>query len=351
MKNKKIAVAVSGGVDSGTALFLLKKQGYDVVAVFNNYFECSDAEYSSSCCSIASERKAREVAEYLDVPYYNIDLRKEFKEKVIEPFVEYYTRGLTPNPCIWCNSRLRFSLLVDKLNSMGIEYMATGHYAVLKEGRLFRAGDTSKDQSYFLFDVPRERFKNVIFPVADITKKEVYKIAENEKLPVRDSKESQDCCILMEDNLSSYLKTNINMQEGEIIDQKGEVIGGHPGYQNFTIGQRRGFGGLGEKSYVIGIIPEENRIIVGPDESLFKDGTEIKINPDTFFASRGDELHVKLRSTHIPAECSIEDFDFSTNICRIKFKQPQRSPAPGQSAVLYKDDEVVGGGEILKYEV
>ena len=352
-RNKKIAVAVSGGVDSGVALFLLKEGGYEVVAVWTDYFECRATSTSSSCCGLDSVRRAGEIAEFLNVPFYKMDFKKEFSEYVIKPFIEYYNRGRTPNPCVWCNTHLRFSRLLDRLKKMGIEYLATGHYAKIVNGRLYRATDKSKDQSYFLYDVEQRRFNNIIFPLGVMKKKDVRKIAGDAKLPVYTAKESQDCCLLMEDNLRSYLMEKVKMKEGEIVNSAGCVIGRHPGYQNFTLGQKSGLGGLEKKMYVVDIIVSENKVVVGEEDKLYKSSISIKI--DKKFAEvllpkvcEGEKLTVKLRSTQPPAECKVVKLDFKNNICKIKFNKPQRAPTPGQSAVFYREDEVIGGGEIIK---
>ncbi len=347
-QSQKIAVAVSGGVDSGVALFLLKQKGYDIIAVFTDYFKCKTSVDSISCCSADSLRRAAQTAEFLNVPFYQMDFRKEFEKNVADLFVEYYNSGRTPNPCVWCNSKLRFSLLIGKLKKIGINYLATGHYAKIINDRLSRATDKKKDQSYFLYDVGVEKFKHIIFPVGEMLKENVYKIAKKNNLPVMDTTESQDCCMLMEEGLQKYLKNKIELTAGEIIDLKGEILGMHYGFQNYTLGQRKGFGGLGKKMYVIDIIPSLNKVVVGNEEDLYKKKIDIKIEPQKFFAEKGERLQVKLRSTHKSVDCKIEKLNFTANICKISFNKMQRAPTPGQSAVLYRKDEVVGGGEIIK---
>jgi len=344
----RVAVGVSGGIDSGTALYILKDQGYDVVAVYTEYFTCSRSLGDGSCCSRESLRRARANADMLDVPFYPIDFKKEFTEKVEQPFVESYGNGLTPNPCVWCNSRLRFSLLMDKLSSMGIGLFATGHYAVIEDGRLFRASDRVKDQSYFLYDIAPERLNSIIFPLGRLLKSDVVRIARDLKLPVSDARESQDCCILMEEELGKYLTDKIAMKEGEIRDAKGRVLGIHRGYQNYTIGQRRGLGGLGRRMYVLDILPSENVVIVGEEESLYRDTITVNYTPDRFRARQGVRYEGTIRSAGAYTGCTVTELDNDLNICKLLFDSPVRAPTPGQSAVLYLGDELIGGGTIQK---
>ncbi|MGM0441558.1 MAG: tRNA 2-thiouridine(34) synthase MnmA [Elusimicrobiota bacterium] len=351
MNGKKVAVAISGGVDSGTVLYLLKEKGYDVTAFYTEYFSCQDkSQTQKACCSRLTLNKARATAEFLDVPFYKLDLRDKFNSQVIEPFVEYYKKGLTPNPCVMCNERLRFSTLLRKIKALGMDYLVTGHYVRLEGTDLFKALDKTKDQSYFLYSVPKKVLGNVRFPLGNYRKSTVRKIAKDANLPVGESPESQDCCILKGNGLPDFLKRHIDMKEGNIIDREGNILGTHPGFQNFTIGQRRGFGGLGRKYYVVEIRPGQNEIVVGSERDLFKNRTEFKFKKENFSEkiSPGEKYEIKLRSTHSGAGCTVESLDLKSNICKIKFNKKQRAPTPGQSAVLYKEDKIAGGGEILK---
>jgi tRNA-specific 2-thiouridylase len=347
--NKKIAVAVSGGVDSGTALALLKDEGHDLIAVFTDHFGCLQSEATNSCCSIESLRMARETAQYLDVPFYKFDFRKYFTERVVEPFVQYYDQGLTPNPCAWCNSRIRFSVLMDKLEAMGVEYMATGHYARIIDGKLYKAEDDGKDQSYFLYDIEKKRLNNIIFPLGEMNKSDVCSIARDKKLPVRKAIESQDLCVFMDDDLGVFLKDKTKIKNGDIVNLDGEIIGEHAGYQNYTIGQRKGLGGLGKKSYVVKIIPSENKIVAGGEQDIYCSAVRFKVShPEDFSVAQGDRVKIKIRSTQPLTDCLIEDFECVSGICKVRFDVPQRLTAPGQLAVLYNSTEVVGGGEIVE---
>ena len=189
---------------------------------------------------------------------------------------------------------------------------------------------------------------SIMFPLGQYKKTEVINIAQSNNLPIRNAKESQDCCVFMEDSLADYLKTKLELKEGDIVDAHGKVLGKHRGFQIYTLGQRRGLGGLGEKMYVCGIDPEKNRIVVGSEKMLYKNKISFKIvNPDSFFVEKGQNLDIKLRSTQEQVNCVVDEIDNFKQICTVKFSEVQRSPTPGQSAVLYDGDKVLGGGEIL----
>ncbi len=343
---KKVAVALSGGVDSATALFLLKQQGYEVVAVFTDYFGCAESSRESSCCAPGALSRARATAAFLDVPFYTLDLRKEFKEEVADPFADAYSRGITPNPCVVCNSRLRFSLLPEKLKAMGIEVLATGHYAALKGTRLFRGADKKKDQSYFLYRVRRENFKKIIFPLAGMLKQEVRRMARRESLPSSEEAESQDSCILSGRTLQGYLKDKVKLRKGEITDKEGALLGEHCGYQNYTIGQGIGLGGMAKRLYVYRVVPDLNRVVAAERKDICRDSVEFRYEEELFFADEGMRVEAKLRSTQEPADAVLEKVESERKICKLRFREPVWAPAPGQSAVLYRDDEVLGGGVI-----
>ncbi|MGM0568185.1 MAG: tRNA 2-thiouridine(34) synthase MnmA [Elusimicrobiota bacterium] len=345
---KKVAVGLSGGVDSAVALYILKEKGFETAAFFADNFDCKSKGHDNSCCSPEGLQRARETALFLNVPFYRMDFRDEFRRIVMEPFVKNYNAGITPNPCIWCNAGLRFSIFLNRLKSIGFDYMATGHYAGLRGERLFMASDKSKDQSYFLYSVDRNNFRNVIFPLSGFKKSSVRKLARQKKLPAKDARESQDSCILSEKTLKEYLQDKTLLREGDIVDGRGNVLGRHQGYQNYTIGQRVRLGGMGTKLYVSDILPEENKIKAEKKENLYLNEVCFRYEENKFFAAEGEKLKAKLRSAQKPADCVIEKLYLSGNICKIRFSGSVWAPAPGQSAVLYRGQQLVGGGEILK---
>ncbi|MFW6134520.1 MAG: tRNA 2-thiouridine(34) synthase MnmA [Elusimicrobiota bacterium] len=347
-RNKKICVGVSGGVDSGTALFILKNSGWEPVSVYTDFF-CNENKNSAIYkYNEKAKKRASQTSDMLNVPFKVFDYTQEFNKFVEKPFIEYYNIGITPNPCIWCNALIRFGILMDEVKNMGIDYIATGHYADIKDNKLFRAGDKTKDQSYFLYQVPRERFKRIVLPLSNKKKDEVIEIARKNGLPVKFDSESQDFCLLLGHNLNTFLNKKLSVHPGKIIDEKGKIVGKHKGFQNYTIGQRRGLGGMGKKRYIIDIIPEKNTVVVGDEKDLYEQETGVNIKSDVFFAQQRDRLKVKLRSTQPMTDCTIKHLDKQKNTCRIVFDQPQKAPTPGQSAVFYRDEEVIGGGEISK---
>jgi tRNA-specific 2-thiouridylase len=293
-------------------------------------------------------RVARQTATYIGVPFYRINLIEVFNTEVAGPFLDYYSRGITPNPCVMCNSRIRFGVFLDRLRDMGFDRLATGHYARIVDSRIHAGYDDLKDQSYFLHAIPRERLASIMFPLGEMLKKDVKRMAAELKLPARVSSESQDSCILMNKSLSEFVRDRLGPVPGDIVDKTGKLLGRHNGYQNYTIGQRRGLGGLGSRMYVMAIDPEANRVIAGPEEELYSRDFCVKLRePENFDDPLSGSLKVKIRYRHEPASCRIMQLDNSTGICSVSFDEPQRSVTPGQSAVFYRKDMVAGGGEIM----
>ncbi|MFH1228093.1 MAG: tRNA 2-thiouridine(34) synthase MnmA [Planctomycetota bacterium] len=367
--NNKVVVAMSGGVDSSVAAYLLKEQGYDVTGLFMSLGTCLEkmAPKRKACCSIFDAQDARKVADKLDIKFSILDFKKDFEE-LIRYFVEEYDRGRTPNPCIRCNQLLKFGKLMEYADKLGAEYIATGHYARIEcspspilspqgrgkgEGRyILRKGvDASKDQSYVLFALTQAQLSRVMFPIGGLTKAEVRKLAHKIDLPVKDKPESQDVCFVPTSGYETLLRQRIpeRIRPGDIVDTAGKVVGRHKGYQLYTIGQRRGLKvALGKPAYVTKIDFKTNTVTLGDKADVLSDKFAASNVNWVSIADPGRdkllEADVKIRYLHKQAKARIKVITPSQ--AEIKFKEPQPAITPGQAAVFYKDDIVLGGGWI-----
>ncbi len=327
---KSVIVAMSGGVDSSVAALLLKEKGYNVRGVFMNLW--SGDSLPGACCSSELETKARLVAKKLNIPFYVLNLKKEFKDKVIDYFLKEQKAGLTPNPCVVCNKEIKFNLLFKKFPIEKNDYMATGHYVRLKKGRLYTAKDKSKDQSYFLWKLGQNILKKAIFPNGDHAKKEIRLIAKKNGLVIWNSVESQDVCF----------KIKLNKNPGKIIDTKGNIVGKHEGLWFYTIGQRKGMGLAGGPYYILKKDNKKNSLIVTKQEKdLFSKELKFK-QANWVFKKPKFPLGVKakIRYLHKPGSAVL----YSN---KVVFSKPQRAVTPGQSVVFYKGQELLGGGVIV----
>ena len=350
----KVIVAMSGGVDSSVAAALLKEQGYDVIGMMMRLWSEPGKEESNRCCTPDSMAQARRVAAILDIPFYVIDAKDVFRETVVEYFLDGYARGETPNPCLICNRKIRWTFLLDHALALGAEYMSTGHYVRIKrdengKSELLRAVDRSKDQSYVLHVLGQDKLKHALFPVGDYTKPEIRQIAEKHGLPTASRKDSQDLCFLAGEDYRNFLKRNVVevLLPGEIITRDGRSIGEHNGLANYTIGQRKG---LGVDSpvplYVLGKNIGNNTLVVGTQDEL--GSTELTAYDVSWVSGESPaepfRADVKIRYTAKEAEALVVPIE--GNQVQVRFDAPQRDVTAGQAAVFYQGDRLIGGGLI-----
>ena len=352
---EKVAVAMSGGVDSSVAAALLKERGYQVVGVTMRLWP-EDAAGTSINSPSDSVSGARRVADALGIPHHVIDLSNIFHDKVIAPFCQEYRMGRTPNPCVRCNRYLKFDALFQQARSLGARYIATGHHARVSKddtsGRmlLYKGRDREKDQSYFLYALTQEQLSRTMFPIGHLTKEEVRAMVRERNLPTGRQPESQDICFIKNNNYANFLRDLIPQasRPGPILDEQGNILGRHRGIMNYTIGQRRGLGiAAREPQYVVAIEPEHNTVIVGRRERALGDElVAAHVNwvaidrPTGAFTAKA-----KIRYRHLEAEVTITPVD--EDQVYVKFKVPQLAIAPGQAIVFYDGDKVLGGGTIM----
>jgi len=350
---------MSGGVDSSMAAALLKEEGYEVIGVTMKLFslpkEYCKSENLRSCCGWKAVEDANRVAITIGISHYVVDFKKIFEERVIADFCEEYGRGRTPNPCIRCNQYIKFEALLDKAEALDADYLATGHYARVEydlklERFLLRKGkDRVKDQSYFLYPLTQEQLSRTLMPVGHFTKKEVREKAKELGLPVARRPESQEICFVPDNDYAGFLRERIPkvFRPGPILDVENRVVGQHKGIAHFTIGQRRGMGiAAPQPLYVIAIRSDENSIVVGKNEHLYKKTLLTSrlnlISKDKLTESF--KAKAKIRYKHREAKAILSPFDSDQVL--VQFEEPQRAITPGQAVVFYDRDVVVGGGII-----
>ena len=348
---KKVLLGMSGGVDSSVSAVLLKKQGYEVVGTTLELFA------GSSCCNINTYLDAKKVCKEIGIPHFTFDYKEDFKKYVIDDFINCYSNCKTPNPCIECNKYLKFGLLYDKAKEFGCDYIASGHYAKTeyseKYGKwvLKKSNAGKKDQSYVLWSIPKELLENIIFPLGNFeSKDEIRKIAKEHNLKVASKPDSEDICFIPDGNYKKFLEnnSNINPKEGNIVNLEGKILGKHTGLYNYTIGQRKGLGITNPVPlFVLGFNKEKNEVIVGEEDKLYK--KELVVNDINLLLfdkiNNWLEVDVKTRYSSKFAKAKIKQKD--NNTIEVIFEEAQRAITPGQSAVFYLDDIVVGGGKIV----
>lgn len=353
-KKPSVVVAMSGGVDSSVAAALLVKQGYQVIGMMLRLWSEPGSECDNRCCTPDAMAQARRVAAMLDIPFYALDAKQIFRDTVVQAFLDGYTQGVTPNPCLVCNRQVRWQFLLQRALAIGADYLATGHYVRLERNtnssiHLLRAIDTRKDQSYVLHVLNQDQLSHALFPLGEYTKAQIRQLAREFNLPVAERPDSQDLCFLgngsYQDFLSRYAPQT--QEPGPVLDQQGNLLGQHHGLANFTIGQRKGIRiNAPQPLYVLAKDMENNSLIVGPQNALGSD--ELFAGQVNWLDSSPPDqplrLQVKVRYKAQDAWALVTPLE--ANAALVKFESSVRDITPGQAAVFYQDERCLGGGII-----
>ena len=350
MENKKVLLGMSGGVDSSVSALLLKQRGYEVIGTTLELFT------SSSCCNTETYMDAKNVCNQIGVPHFIYNCKDIFKTYVIDDFINCYSCCKTPNPCIECNKYMKFGFMWEKAKELGCNYIATGHYAKTEYSEKYnrwvlkKSNAGKKDQSYVLWNIPKDLVEHILFPLSDFESKDnIREIARENNLKVANKPDSEDICFVPDGNYKKFLENNSNIKpkQGNIVNTEGEVLGKHTGLYNYTIGQRKGLGiSYKVPLFVVGFDKQKNEVIVGEEKELYKKEVIVTDINLLLFDEITEKLEVEVKTRYSSKSAKANIIQEGNNI-KIEFDEPQRAITPGQSAVFYIDDIVVGGGKII----
>lgn len=349
MIHKRVLLGMSGGVDSSVSAILLKEQGYDVIGITLQLF-------AGSCCNLETNLDAKNICKLIGIPHITYDIREEFKCKVIDDFINEYSKQRTPNPCIECNKFIKFGAMYEKAKDLECDFIATGHYAKIEysneynQNVLKKSNNIAKDQSYVLYSIPKEILDKIVFPLGKFkSKDEIREIAKNYNLKVANKPDSEDICFIPDGNYKKFLEENSSLKpkSGNIVNKSGDILGKHSGLYNYTIGQRKGLGiSYKEPLFVIGFNKEKNELIVGTNEETYK--KEMLVNNLNWLINNNikEKLKVNVKTRYSAKEHKATIEQIEDDLVKVIFDEPAQRITPGQSAVFYIDDVVIGGGKI-----